>query len=123
MNNVSPGAPTALNEYSAIGGVLTFDASAAGALVTYTYDRTCTTVDTIFVEDTADDFGKLIFTGIASGTEFGDGVQIVIPELTRVSTPTLNIDGTTTTLEVEFSANVLPGKRRPFELYRLDSCT
>ena len=125
MNNTSPAAPTALNEFSVDGGTntITFDASAAGLLVTYCYDKICTTVDTLFVENTADSWGKLLFTGVANGTEFGDGVQIVIPDLSRVNTPTLNIDGTTATLEVEFSANSLPGKRKPFELYRLDSCT
>lgn len=125
MNNVSPAAPSALNEFSVDGATntITFDSTAAGLLVTYCYDKTCTSVETLFVESTADSLGKLLFSGIANGTEFGDGVQIVIPDLTRVTTPTLNIDGTVTTLEVEFSANALPGARKPFELYRLDSCT
>lgn len=100
---------------------LVFASSEAGAVVQYTVNKTYTTIESIGKESTYDKFGKLSFSGIISGTEFSTGMQIVVPQLSRVSTPALTITGELARLEIDFRASVAPGFRSVFQLYNLDT--
>jgi hypothetical protein len=91
-----------------------------GAIIQYTIPKTYTSIETFGVESEYDSYGDLIFQGIVAGTEFGkSGMGIVIPKLSRISSPGLTVNGDLATMEVEFRASVLPGERRAFKLYNL----
>lgn len=123
--NVVGVAPTADNEVQVdgAGGKLVFNAGQAGATVQYIVNRTATTINSIGEESAADNFGKLIFSGIIFGTESTQGYRIIIPEIQRTTTPSLSITGDIATLSLEFRCLVPAGQRSPFKLYELDSET
>lgn len=92
-----------------------------GAVIEYTLNKSFTSIDTIGIGANYDSYGKLVFNGVVSGTEFGKGMGIIIPELNRISTPQLTVNGDLAEMTVEFRCGVPAGKRRPFELYNLDT--
>lgn len=119
---ITTGTPTADQvKVDTTGTKLVFASSEAGAVVQYSVRKTYTTIESIGKESTYDKFGKLAFSGIISGTEFAAGMQIVVPQLSRVSTPALTITGELAKLEIDFRASVAPGFRSVFQLYNLDT--
>jgi len=83
-----------------------------------------TVTDVASIGDTTEfaSFGKLIFSGILAGTEVNsNGIQIVVPELSRVSTPQLSVTGDKQTMKVDFRASVPTGGRKAFQLYNLSN--
>lgn len=105
-------------------GELTFNASQAGATVEYVVDKTYTTIEAIGVADTVDLLTNLSFTGlIASTTDGTDGYQIIVDKLERTTTPTVTLAGDVATISIEYRCLALPGKRKPFALYRLSTAT
>lgn len=114
-------APADATEFqiTAATGTLTFHSSLAGATIQYIVNKTYPSLETIGFESTADTFGRLEFFGVGYSTE---GKKLVhIPELSRISTPTLSINGEgAAELTIEFRASVPSGRRRPFILYNLD---
>lgn len=114
----NPAVPTG-GEYRVDIGLLTFPAGSAGTVVTYVVNKTYTSIETIGHESTFDEFGRLIFTGLVYSTEDSVPMQIVCPQLSRISTPSITINGDLTELTIEFRASVAPGDRSPFKLYRL----
>ena len=107
-------------------GILTIgtDDTYNGAVIQYSVPKNYNSIETIGVESEYDQFGKLMFQGVVSGTEFGRaGMGILIPELSRISTPELTINGDLAEMTVEFRASVPAGQRRPYQLYKLDTAT
>lgn len=100
---------------------LVLDASLDGAPVQYFVNRTYSSIETLGLESTFDEWGKLEFWGLAYGTEFGQPMLIRVPDLGRISIPSLTINGDITELTVEFRANTDTnrGFRNPFVLYDL----
>lgn len=111
-------------EVTVSAGKIAIDDIYAGAVIQYSVPKTYATIETIGVESEYDQYGKLVFQGTVAGTEFGKaGMGIIVPELSRISTPELTINSDLAELTVEFRASVPVGKRRPFELYRFDTAT
>lgn len=111
-------------EVNVAAGKLELAQTYDGAIIQYSLPITYSSIETIGVESTYDKFGKLRFQGVVAGTEFGNkGMGIIVPELYLISTPELTINGDLSTLELSYRAAVPPGKRRAFELYRLDGAT
>jgi hypothetical protein len=105
-------------------GKIAIDDIYAGAVIQYSVPKTYASIETIGVESEYDQFGKLMFQGVVSGTEFGRaGMGIIIPELSRISTPEITINGDLSELTLEMRASVPVGQRRPYMLYKLDSAT
>lgn len=106
-------------------GKIELDQAYVGAVIQYSVPKTYTSIETIGVseEGSYDNLGKLYFQGIVSGTEFSQGMGIIIPEIYRISTPELTVNGELSTLTLEFRCGVAAGKRSPFELYNLDQAT
>lgn len=100
---------------------LTFPAALVGAVVTYIVDVTFTSMETLVLETVADRVGRMQFAGLVYGTELANQMLIRIPSISRTTVPTLTINGDVTTLVTEYRANVLPGRRRPYELYDLST--
>lgn len=121
--DVVSAAPANEREVQAAAGVLTFDSSLAGQVVQYRTNKTYASIESIGVEQAADSWGRLEFWAEAYGTEFPGKMLIRIPLLSRISTPSLAINGSITELSVEFRASVPTGARRPFELYDLTNAT
>lgn len=114
----NPAVPTA-GEYRVDIGLLQLPVGSEGQVVSYVVNKTYTSIETIGEESTFDSFQRLIFTGLVYTTEDSVPLQIVVPELSRVSTPSFSINGDLTELVIEFRASVPAGERRPFKLYRL----
>lgn len=105
-------------------GKIAIDDIYAGAVIQYSVPKTYDSIETIGVESEYDQFGKLVFQGVVSGTEFGrSGMGILIPELSRVSTPELTVNGDLAEMTVEFRASVPVGQRKPYQFYKLDTAT
>lgn len=119
IKSASP--PANAGEFQATAGLLIFDASLAGATVSYVYDATYSSIEAIGVADDYDKFGKLQFSGILGGTEFDEGIQLVCPELNRTTTPELNISEGLVELQVEYKLGLPAGERLPFKMYNLDT--
>lgn len=101
---------------------LAADDEFVGAVVQYTIPKTYTNIETIGVASAADGYGKLAFSGVVSGTEFGQlGMGIVVHELYRISTPQFAITGDMAEMTIEFRTGVPAGKRKAFELYKLNA--
>ena len=99
-------------------GTITLAAAYVNAPVTYHYDKSYASIETIGVESSVTQYGKLAFSGVGAGPEFPEGVIIVVPEITRKSDPSLTTDDVPR-LTVEYSANVPSGFNKPFQFYNL----
>ena len=88
------------------------------APITYHFEKSYANIETIGVETDAKQYGKLAFSGIGYGPEFPQGIVIVVPEVTRNSSPSLATDDVPR-LTVEYSANVPAGFNKPFRFYNL----
>lgn len=88
------------------------------APITYHFEKSFANIETIGVESEAKQYGKLAFSGVGYGPEFPKGVVIVVPEITRNSSPSLATDDVPR-LTVEYSANVPSGFTKPFRFYNL----
>lgn len=100
-------------------GSIGVSAKYANAPITYHYDKSIGNIQTIGVEtDNITQYGKLAFSGVAYGPEFTQGVIIVVPDITRESTPSFTTDDVPR-FTVEYSANVPAGFKKPFQLYNL----
>ena len=122
VGNPGTAAPgtVAVNE----AGNLTFDAAQAGITVEYVVDKTYTSIEAIGVADDVDFLTNLTFTGLIASTPDGEeGYQIVIERLERISTPTITLAGDVAEISIEYRCIVPPGKRKPFQLYRLSTAT
>ncbi len=99
-------------------GTITLSATYNNAPITYHYDKSYASIETIGVETSVTQYGKLAFSGVGFGPEFPDGIIIVVPEITRNTTPSLATDDVPR-LTVEYSANVPSGFNKPFQFYNL----
>lgn len=95
---------------------LVFHSSLAGAIVTYSITLP-KTVSSIGNTSVGNSFGALQFSGLCYTTETSKPLGIVIPNITRNSKPSLSFTGGLTVLEINFDANVEPGKRLPYSLF------
>lgn len=102
-------------------GKLEIDKKYVGAVVQYTVKETYSSIETIGLETNYDTIGTLSFQGVVAGTEFDKGMGIIIPKLTRISTPSLTVNGDLAEMSVEYRAEVPTGKRRPYEFYNLST--
>lgn len=114
-------APAAKNEVQVDGtaGALTFfGPDAIGAIVTYVVNKTYTNVESIGV-GAPNQLGRLQFSGLVYGTEFSEPMLLVLKSISRISVPTLTINGDLATLQVEYRASIAPGSRSVYQLYNL----
>lgn len=118
---VVTGAPAAADEvqYDATNNQLVFQTGLAGRRVSYVINKTYANIEAIGVADEYDRFGSLQFTGIVAGTTFNRGMQIVVPNMTRIKSPELKINGDLASLNVEYRLATPAGARAPFKLYNL----
>ena len=111
-------------EVDGASGELNFNATQAGATVEYVVDKTYTSIDAIGVADSVDLLTNLSFTGLIASTPDGSqGYQIIIDRLERITTPTVTLSGDVAEISLEYRCLTLPGRRKPFRLYRLSTAT
>lgn len=120
---VDAGAPPAGTvNVDSTAGELEFNAAQSGITVEYVVDKTYTTIEAIGVADDVDFLTNLTFTGLVASTPDGEeGYQIIVDRLERVSTPTITLSGDVAEISIEYRCIVLPGRRKPFSLYRLST--
>jgi hypothetical protein len=99
-------------------GTITLSATYINAPISYSYDRSYASIETIGVESNVTKYGKLSFSGLLYGPSFPDGVVIVIPDISRKSDPEL-ATGDVPRFTVEYSANVPTGFNKPFKMFNL----
>jgi len=115
------GAPTADEfEVDAANNLIQTDVANAGAIFTYQLDKTYASIETIGLGG-GEKYGRLEFWGVTYTTE--GLMKIHIPRIGRISTPSITVNGSVTELTIEFRAENLPGRDRPFELYNLTDAT
>ena len=96
----------------------TFNAAQAGAPIAYRIIKTYTSLESIGQEQVATLLNSMSFSGIAySDKEY---YKVVIPQMQRVSVPSLTLSDVTK-LEVEFDLQTPPGKRKPFQIFKMPS--
>lgn len=111
-------------EFELVAGKIFLDPKYEGAIVQYTVPETYSTIETIGLESQYDQIGRLHFQGVIAGTEAGrGGVGIIIPQLTRISTPSITVNGDLSEMTVEYRAEVPDGKRVPYEFYNFNTAT
>lgn len=122
---VDAGAPPAGTvDVDSTAGTLTFNAAETGITVEYVVDKSYSTIEAIGVADDVDFLTNLTFTGLVASTPDGEeGYQIIVDRLERVSTPTITLSGDVAEISIEYRCIVLPGRRKPFSLYRLSTAT
>lgn len=118
---VTPGSPTA-NEFEVdtVNNKIITNVANAGAIFTYQRYRTYATIDAIGLGG-GEQYGRLEFWGVCYTTE--GLMKLHIPQMGRISTPSITVNGSVTELNVEFRPEILPGRDRPFELYDISSST
>ena len=105
-------------------GKLILPAIFAGAIIQYTVQEVYSSIETLGLAPNYDNIGTLAFQGVIAGTETGKrGLGIIVPQITRVKTPNLKINGDLAEMTVEYRAEVPEGKRSAFELYNLSTGT
>lgn len=106
-------------QYDETANKLVFTASNVGRKVTYRVNKTYSNIEAIGVAQQYDKFGSLQFSGIIGGTSFNRGMQIIVPQLNRISTPELTVNGDLVALTIEYRLATPFGERAPFRLYNL----
>lgn len=108
-------------QYNATSSKLILNVANAGKKITYRVNRTYTNVEAIGVADTYDKFGSLAFSGIVgfSNNAAQVGMQLIVPQLNRVSSPEVTVNGDLVSLSLEYRLATPTGSRAPFQLYFL----
>lgn len=99
-------------------GSIGVSATYANAPITYHWNRSIASIQTIGVNPNPQRYGKLAFSGLGYGPEFPDGIIISIPDITRKSSPSLETSDVPR-MTVEYSANVPAGSPSPIRYYNL----
>lgn len=108
------------NEVTSGSGSISLGTKYKNAPISYHFEKPASSIQTIGVNPEAKQYGKLSFSGFAYGPEFREGIIIVVPELTRKSSPSLTTDDVPQ-FTVEYSANVPTGSAKPFRLYNVET--
>ena len=106
-------------QYDDTNNKLVLTAANAGKKITYRINKSYTNIEAIGVASQYDRFGSLQFSGVIGGTSFQRGMQIVVPQLNRVTTPELTVNGDLVALTIEYRLATPFGERAPFKLYNL----
>ena len=107
---------------------LIFNASQQNTEVAVSYDKIYTSIQSIGSGGETDRFDALTnlsFSAIvSSAVEGADAYLLHVPRIERVNTPTLNIaGGNRAEFSIQYRCINLPGRRKPFTLYRLANAT
>jgi hypothetical protein len=118
------GAPGA-SEYSiaAATGVVTVNASAIGQTLIYKFDKRYTSIESIgsgFEGDATDQLSNLNLTAILSSSIYPQGIVLVADRLERINTPSFSIAGDKATITIQYDLITLPGRLKPFTMYKLN---
>jgi hypothetical protein len=92
---------------------LVFNAADAGKTISYTLPVTHTSGKSLGGAIN-DQYGALSFYGTIYGPEW----TIYFPNLTRKTMPSITLNGDVASLEVEFTANLVPGYDAPYKIYK-----
>jgi hypothetical protein len=117
---IPSGAPTVDQvEVDRAANTLTVHSSYAGKVLTYTVTTQVATADTIGLEANPDRLNSISFTGICYGNGGREHSRISIPEMARISAPSISLGATATKLEIEYRLISQPGAELPFYLQKL----
>lgn len=103
-------------------GTITLGVGYANAPITYHFKKTAAQVETIGVLPNGQKYGKLSFSGVGFGPEFPKGIIIVVPEITRKSSPSFET-ADVPKFTVEYGVSIPQGSDKPLRFYNLDTIT
>lgn len=112
----------AIGEFSVAAGAITFNAGDSGNTVQYQVLKTYSSIETIGVENNADNFGVIEFLGQLYQSD-NERYLLHVGKLTRSGSPSISITGGLATLQISFKAAVPPGWKKSFRLYNLSKAT
>src|SRR4028118_1877068 len=112
--------PLKKTEVTVSAGSFSVGAGFAAAPITYHFTDTVAEIDSIGAVTGAQKFGKLGFSGLGYGPEFPNGILIVVPEITRKSSPSFET-GDVPKFSVEYGINIPQGSDSPFRFYDMSS--
>ena len=116
------GAPGVNQVQTDTAGSLTFEATnqPTGTSISYIFDKTYPSLNTIFGADNVDSLNNLRFSGVISSAIDGiDGIGIVVDRLDRTTVPSFTVEGTTVSITMTYRLSTVPGQRRPFRLFQI----
>lgn len=110
----TPGA----GQFSVAAGMITVGPGNEGATIGYRVIETIATCDSIGVAEAPTLFSKMRFDGVLTTDDKLSVYKIAIPELSRETEPSISIESPTK-FELQYTLITAPGKRRPYDLYRI----
>jgi hypothetical protein len=120
LTEIVTGTPTATEvKVDRTAHTLTVDASYIGKTLTYSITIQVPTADTIGLEANPDRLDSISFTGITYGNGGKPHSRITIPEMAKISAPSLSLGSSATKLEIEYRLINQPGADLPFYLQKL----
>lgn len=99
-------------------GTITLGSGFANAPITYHYEKSLASVETIGLLPNGQKYGNLSFSGLGYGPAFPKGIIINVPSITRKSSPSLETSDVPR-LTVEYGISVPQGSDKPFRMYNL----
>jgi hypothetical protein len=117
LTEITTGTPT-INQFKVVGASnkIEFSPLRVGEKLAYRIVQTIPSIESIGYEEVPTVLDRFGFTALAKG-DAGD-FKLVVPLMSRISVPTLNL-GDVTTLEIEYDCLVKPGQRRAYQLFKL----
>ena len=103
------------------GNKLVFDASRAGAPISYVVPTTYTTIETYGGPGAATKYGKISFRGKLYTPESTENWGIYFPSLSRQSRPNFEVTGDVPTFSVDFAAETPSGWEKPYQIFNFDT--
>jgi hypothetical protein len=120
LAEIPSGTPTVDQvEVDRAANTLTVHPSYAGKILTYTVTTQVATADTIGLEANPDRLDLISFTGICYGNGGKPHSRITIPEMAKISAPSMSLGAGATKLEIEYRLISQPGADLPFYLQKL----
>jgi hypothetical protein len=103
-------------------GVVTHNSAQNGQTLVYRFDKRYTEIESIGagnVGDSYDSLTNLNLTAVLSSSVYPEGLVLVVDRLERTNTPSLELSGDKATISIEYDLVALPGRRKPFSMYKL----
>jgi hypothetical protein len=119
---LAAGAPGAEEYTITTVGVVTHNSAQNGQTLVYRFDKRYTEIESIGagnVGDSYDSLTNLNLTAVLSSSVYPEGLVLVVDRLERTNTPSLELSGDKATISIEYDLVALPGRRKPFSMYKL----
>ena len=118
--------PPGVNEFfvttTATEATIELNAAQVGQTITYVYDKSYTSIESIGESGQFDEINDFSLSAIVSSSVEGvDAFVLVAPRIARTNYPSLSFSGgEKATLSIQYRLLLQPGEKFPFKMYRLE---